>query len=91
MTVKYRFVQRVEGQWIVTEVRRDNLAPWLEARGFTVDGALDAKHYRTGQARRTPLRAELDGQPIIRGLCGPAWDGDAVRYEDSDANDILSA
>jgi len=27
------------------------------------------------------LRAELQNQPSFSNLCGPMWDGDAVRYE----------
>lgn len=36
-------------------------------------------------------RAELQGQPIFAGLCGPMWDSnDTVRYETPEMNDILS-
>lgn len=42
----------------------------------------------------TPLesryRAELCGQPMIKGFLGPMWDGDAIRYETSEVNDLMS-
>lgn len=36
-------------------------------------------------------RKELEGQPKFSGLCGPMWDGDAIRYEDVQTYNILSA
>ncbi len=41
-------------------------------------------------ANNPSLRAELQGQPVFRGLLGPMWDGDAIRYEDQASNDFLS-
>lgn len=87
--MKYRIVQRIEGQWLVDEVR-DNLEPWLEGRGFKVTGKMDALRYSDGKARRIPLRPELHNAPIVAELTGPMWDGDAIRYEDEGACEILS-
>ena len=36
------------------------------------------------------LRTELEDQPRFTGLCGPMWDGDAIRYEDQATNEYLS-
>jgi hypothetical protein len=76
----YRIVQNVDGQMVVTEPA-DVLA-WAEAAGFTFAGL--NQNFRQ--------RAELQGKPVFRELCGPMWDGNGwIRYEDQRANDQLSA
>ncbi len=35
-------------------------------------------------------RAELQGQPVFKGLLGPMWDGDKVRYETQAVYNTLS-
>ena len=78
--MKYRIIQNVEGQFFKTEVEGDNIFLAAEVRGFAFVKLNNNKRQR----------AELQGQPIFAGLCGPMWDGDAIRYEDQISNDILS-
>jgi hypothetical protein len=59
----------------------ENIRAWCEIRGFTICGV-------NANPRQ---REELQGHPIISGLCGPMYDGPGViRYEDSEANERLS-
>lgn len=79
--MNYRIVQLTDEGWITSDVSPENLAAWCEIRG-----------YKVVRVNNNPRhRAELQGQPIISGLCGPMWDGDRVRYEDGRANRSLSA
>lgn len=78
--MKLRLVQAIENELIVTEFPdADKAVPAMEIRGFTF----------TGINRNDYHRAELQGAPKFAQLCGPMWDGDAIRYEDVAANDIL--
>lgn len=77
--MKYRIIQNVDGHFVKTEV--EDIYAAAEIRGFTF----------VKLANRPTLRAELQGQPIFGELCGPMWDGDAIRYEDQRSNDILSS
>lgn len=78
--MKYRIVQRIEGMWVKSEVEPKNLHAWASVRGYTVS------HINKNPRQR----AELQEQPVFSGLVGPMWDGDAIRYEDQTAHDILS-
>lgn len=79
--MKIRLIQTVDGQMICSDFGSvaDGVAG-IELRGFKVRTA----HHNP----RT--RPELQGAPVFSGLCGPMWDGDAIRYEDPEANDRLS-
>lgn len=81
--MKYRLIQNVEGTFVKTEFDRglDAFLAAMEVRDFTFI-KFNSNHRQ---------RAELQGQPIFGQLCGPMWDGDAVRYKDQRSNDILSA
>jgi len=50
----------------------------MEAMGFTWAG-LDANTVRSDGSM--VQRIELHNQPKFKGLAGPMWDGDKVRYE----------
>ena len=40
---------------------------------------------------RLPLKEEVDGQPMFKGLCGPFYGGEGVvRYEDPATCNLLS-
>jgi hypothetical protein len=85
MQVSYKIVQTISGTMIAT--CPSDIVAWAEASERRVVGLATSKR----------LRNELQGQPIISGLCGPMWDGyDAIsgkpviRYEDQASNDILS-
>ncbi len=52
----------------------------MEVRGFAF----------LGPNRNHRHRAELQGAPKFRGLAGPMWDGDAIRYEDPTTHTTLS-
>ena len=77
--MKYRIVQNVDGEWITSEPT--DIIAWANVTGRTIVGYMN----------RPKVRAELQGQPMFSDLCGPMWDGDAIRYEDQRSNDILSA
>lgn len=80
MTAK--LVQVVNGQALIgCEVTMENILPAFEVRGFNFVGLNDNPRQR----------AELQGWPVFSGLCGPLWNGDSVRYETREANDIFSA
>ncbi len=76
----YRLIQTIDGQMIQTEGPFGNVVAALEARGFPLHG----------YNRNPRHRAELQGAPIFVGLCGPCWDGNAIRYEDRESNQRLS-
>lgn len=74
-----RLVQMVEGQMIKSQFEPEHAVPAMAIRGFEI-----------ARAYSGPARAELQGAPVFAGLCGPMWDGDALRYEDRASNDALS-
>lgn len=77
----FKIIQYVEDLGFITSmVDEENLGAWCDVRGMAVIGVNANKRHR----------AELQGAPIIDKLCGPMWDGDVIRYEDSAANEILS-
>ena len=78
--MKYRLVQSVDGRMIATELTDHNIIPAMEVRGFALNGLNDNPHHRI----------ELQGQPKFSGVLGPMWDGDTIRYEDSETYRALS-
>jgi hypothetical protein len=80
--MKIRLIQLLEtGEWIKTEFAdAEQAIPAIEVRGFALRKLNNSPRQRT----------ELQGQPVFQGLLGPMWDGDAIRYEDPRANDVLS-
>lgn len=76
----YRIVELTAQGWKQTETT--DLSAWIIGRP-------DAEI--VGTLNRKGPRAELQGQPYLKGFAGPMWDGNAVRYENSEANDRLSA
>ena len=79
--MKYRLIQCVEGQLVKHEFTDENVIPAMEIRGYTL----------TGLHSNPRTRAELQGAPKFTGVCGPMWDGDAIRYESTEAYAQLSA
>lgn len=77
--MKYRVIQMVEGSMVKTEPL--DIFAWADAAGVKV--------VKLNSNPRQ--RAELQGQPVLERFCGPMWDGDAIRYEDTASNDRLSA
>ena len=77
-------VRMVDGRMIGEVYELKDLANHFEVTGKTGDLSEERKH-------RLCRRAELDNQPILKGFCGPMYDGGRIRYEDSRSNDILSA
>lgn len=78
--MKYRIVELTAQGWQQTEVT--DLSAWIMTRPDTEV---------TGTLNRKGPREELQGKPYLKGFAGPMWDGDAIRYENSEANDRLSA
>lgn len=79
--MKYKLVQEIDGKMIASEFVGDNIYAAMEIRGFEFDGFNEG----CGQ------RAELKGQPKFKGVAGPMWDGDGIRYEDWKSYERLSA
>lgn len=84
MNCHYQIVQKIEGQFVVTEPK--DIFAWADVAGRKIHG-LNSSNRRQ--------RIELHGQPIIQGLLGPMYngtkDGQAViRYEDAATYDALS-
>jgi hypothetical protein len=77
--MKYKIVECVDGKLTMSET--DDVIAWAAVRGIEV----------AGENRNHRQRAELQGQPVLAGYCGPMWDGGPIRYESPEANDILSA
>lgn len=66
----------------------------MQAKLFSI-GDLITTYTRTGEHHSPRTRAELQGQPILKGMYGPMFDGfedghPIIRYEDKEANDALS-
>lgn len=78
--MKARLIQFIDGKWLTAEFEASQARAEIERRGFTF----------TGLNTNPRQRVELQGQPKFKGLLGPMWDGDAVRYEDQGAYDALS-
>jgi hypothetical protein len=79
--MKYRIVQDLgEGQLVVHNVDEENLAAFLEVRNIEV----------LGEHKSKSTRPELQGQPKLKGFCGPMWDDGCIRYEDQKSYNILS-
>lgn len=76
----FRVIQMVEGHMIRSDIEPHNFYAWCSARGLEPIGINSNPRHRD----------ELQGQPKFQNLCGPMWDGDAVRYEDSKSNESLS-
>jgi hypothetical protein len=73
MKILARLYQMVDGASVASTFGPEvDLIAAMEVRGFTF----------TGANNNTRHRAELQGAPKFAGICGPMWDGDALRYED---------
>lgn len=82
--MKARLIQVVDG--------RLDAAEFDEARGVDVVAAMALRGYQLTHLNANPRqRAELQGAPVFRGVLGPMFDGDALRYETQAAYEILSA
>jgi len=80
--MKYRLIQNVDGLFIKTE--SDNLGDFM--------ARMEVAGFGFVKLNKNPRqRVELQDQPIYSGIAGPMWDGDAVRYEDSETNAQMSA
>ena len=73
MTNKHpaRLIQMVDGLALVSNFTAENIIIAMEVRGYEFIG------FNTNARQR----AELQGAPKFRGVNGPMWDGDKLRYE----------
>lgn len=69
--MKVRVIQMINNELTHFETTTENLITFMLVHGYAHTGFND--HNRQ--------RPELRGQPRFQGMCGPAWDGDAIRYE----------
>jgi len=77
----YRVVTQMQsGQMISLEYTNENVIPALEVRGFEM----------TGNYSNPRTREEMQGAPTFKGLLGPMYDGDAIRYESQEVYNQLS-
>src|ERR1051325_1198092 len=70
-SIPLRVVRMVDGSMKADEFPRETAIASIEAMGFEF----------IGENRNQVHRAELQGAPKFKGLCGPMWDGNAIRYE----------
>lgn len=78
--MKYQIVQSVDGEFIVTNPT--DIIAWAEVAGIEI----------TGINSNPRQREELQGQPKLKGFCGPMYGGPGViRYEDIATYRSLSA
>lgn len=81
MQIPARLVQMVDGAFTTSTFGPESdLIAAMEVRGFTFAGVNNNPRQR----------AELQGAPKFAGVCGPMWDGDALRYEDQSSYNALS-
>ena len=76
-------VRMVAGKMVAEVAPGDvNLVEWMASRGYPLGTDVGGPH----------LRKEIRGAPTFVGLCGPMWESDLcpLRYEDTEANNILS-
>ncbi len=82
MSIKVRLVRYLpEIGWLQEESKIENVEAFMGVRGF---------HPR-GYNNNPRQRKELQGMPVFSSVAGPMWDGDAIRYENREAYDRLSA
>lgn len=79
--IKARLIQTVDGM----SLRHDfgpsvDLVVAMEVRGYKFIGNNSNPRQRT----------ELQGAPKFKGLNGPMWDGDCIRYEDPGTTKLVS-
>ena len=82
--MNYRIITTVEPEFFVAEFGSDTVESFIEqmtGEGYEVSG------FNNNPAQRQ----ELQGAPKFKGLCGPMWDGDAIRYECNTTYAELSA
>ena len=79
--MQYRLVEYIDGNWMTMSIPEDNAIAAFEVRGYPLIGTNNNDYNR----------AELQGKPVFSKLAGPMWDGDAIRYENYAACEILSA
>lgn len=77
-------VRMVDGHLTSEIYALKDLGNHFEITGMTSDLSEQRKH-------RIVRRAELDNKPILKGFAGPMWSNGRVRYEDKEAERILSA
>lgn len=89
--MKYRIVTQNE-EYQITQMeflfggfekdqKKQKLIECLAMFGYEHNGYNENQHQRE----------ELQGQPKFKGLLGPMYDGDAIRYENDRAYETLSA
>lgn len=66
-----RLIQTVDGFALRSDFAHENIVIAMEVRGYE----------HVGTVTNTKLRAELQGAPKFRGVNGPMWGGDHIRYE----------
>ena len=77
---RYRLVQIVDNQMIATEFSDESIIVAMDVRGYDLNGINTNPNHRD----------ELINQPKFTGLCGPMFDGDAIRYETWEVYNMLS-
>lgn len=78
---KARLIQTVDGKLTQTDFDIENIIAAMSVRGFEfIDVNSNPRQ-----------RAELQGQPKFKGVTGPMWDGDAIRYECPESYAQISA
>lgn len=82
--MKYTIILKHSGEFMVDHYAADTIDGFVHQMiesGFVVAG------FRSNFTQRP----ELQGQPTFRGLYGPMWNGNGIRYECAEVYEGLSA
>lgn len=92
--MKSQLIQvRINGQpFVGWDTDRENIVQDFEDIGFRLVGYANypKEHTMWAEHNGRSYRFLLNGWPQFEYLAGPMWDGDHVRYETAEANDIFS-
>jgi hypothetical protein len=78
--MKYTLVTLKNGKFSTDVFDETNLVTEMKKLGFPFENFNYNKFNRK----------ELQGQPVFKGVFGPLWNGDHIRYETKDTYKILS-
>ena len=72
--MNYRIITKVEAGFFVDEFAAETVESFIKQ--------MTGAGYEVSGINNNPAqREELQGVPKFKDVCGPMWDGDALRYE----------
>ena len=89
-------IQQKGKVYTVVSMNPDDPRPHMIVEEFETVERLKKAFETTGEFHSVSCRAELQGTPILKGFCGPLYDGEdnqgraVIRYDSQEVYDILS-